>query len=99
MSPTKSVSTKEKSATSTIRSAFIKTETLAQFIRIQLPTELKFGIHKTQSLKIKMEVGINPPAGFSTEAKVLLNPIPFSVLSYQKPDLMAGKIHAILCRP
>lgn len=94
-----SVSSKEKSATSTIRSAFIKAETLAQFIRIQLPTELPFGIHKAQSLKIKMEVDISPPPGFLTEAKILLNPIPFSVLSYQQPDLMAGKIHALLCRP
>lgn len=46
-----------------------------------------------------MEVDINPPGKFKTEAKILLHPIPFSVKTYQLPDLFAGKIHALLCRP
>lgn len=93
------VLSKEKSVVSSICSAFIKADTLAQFLRINLPKSLHLGLHKTQTLKIKMEVDTNPPFGFLTEAKVLFNPIPFSVLTYQKSDLFAGKIHAILCRP
>lgn len=46
-----------------------------------------------------MEVDTDPPEGFQTEVKTLLQPIPFSVKTYSKPDLFAGKIHALLCRP
>lgn len=46
-----------------------------------------------------MEIDICPPQKFSTEAKTLLQPIPFSVKTLIKPDLFAGKVHAILCRP
>ncbi|MBM3701185.1 MAG: nucleotidyl transferase AbiEii/AbiGii toxin family protein [Actinobacteria bacterium] len=41
---------------------------------------------------------IDPPPGFETEARYLLNPIPFSVSTYKIPYLFAGKMHAILCR-
>src|SRR3990167_4879269 len=34
-----------------------------------------------------------------TEVKTLLQPIPFSVKTYVQPDLFAGKVHALLCRP
>jgi len=47
---------------------------------------------------IKIEVDIDPPMGFETEAKYLLNPIPFSINTYKIPYLFAGKMHAILCR-
>lgn len=93
------VTHKDKNQDSTIQSAFIKAGTLAQFLHINVHPSLQVGIHKDQMLKIKLELDINPPAGFFTEAKILLHPIPFSVLTYQKPDLFAGKLHAVLCRP
>ena len=46
-----------------------------------------------------MEVDTNPPNLFNTETKFLLHPIPFSIKSFTEPDLFAGKIHALLCRP
>lgn len=49
-------------------------------------------------LKIKLEVDTDPPGGFSTETRVVLQPIPFAVRVYCLPDLFAGKIHAVLCR-
>jgi hypothetical protein len=39
-----------------------------------------------------------PFIGFETEARFLLNPIPFTVRAYSLPDLFAGKLHALLCR-
>jgi hypothetical protein len=45
-----------------------------------------------------MEVDTNPPPGFVTETRFLLQPIPFAVRSFVLPDLFAGKMHAILCR-
>jgi hypothetical protein len=49
-------------------------------------------------MKIKIEVDIDPPLGFSTETKVLLTPLPFSVKTYAPEDLFAGKMHALLFR-
>ena len=49
-------------------------------------------------MKIKIEVDIDPPLGFSTETKALLNPLPFSVKTYVPEDLFAGKMHALLFR-
>jgi hypothetical protein len=40
----------------------------------------------------------DPPPGFSTEARFLLLPVPFSVRVYGLPWLFAGKMHALLCR-
>ncbi|MCG2741422.1 MAG: nucleotidyl transferase AbiEii/AbiGii toxin family protein, partial [Syntrophaceae bacterium] len=44
------------------------------------------------------EVDTDPPPGFSTENKFVLQPIPFSVRTFVLPDLFAGKMHAVLCR-
>ena len=52
----------------------------------------------TALLKIKLEVDTDPPPGFMTQTRYLLQPIPFAVRAYVLPDLLAGKMHAILCR-
>ena len=49
-------------------------------------------------LKIKIEVDTDPPPGFDTETRFLLQPIPFSVRAFSLPDMFAGKMHAVLCR-
>jgi predicted nucleotidyltransferase component of viral defense system len=92
------VYTLDKSSQGQIQSAFIKTGTKLQMISIGTPVELYKSIPSNQTLKIKFEIDVDPPSGFETEAKTLLQPIPFSIQTYRKPDLFAGKIHAILCR-
>lgn len=94
-----SVETKVKNINTNIESAFIKAETKKQLILIDISPDIANRIHHMNSIKIKMEVDINPPGKFNTESKILLQPIPFSVRTYQLPDLFAGKIHALLCRP
>ena len=94
-----SVETKNKQLLSNIESAFIKAESKKQLLVIEAPQDMVKSIHRMQTIKIKMEVDINPPGLFSTETKFLLHPIPFSLRSFIKPDLFAGKIHALLCRP
>jgi predicted nucleotidyltransferase component of viral defense system len=89
---------KEKIKDSAVQSAFIKTGTLQNMILINTPEQFINKIHLNQTLKIKLEVDIDPPANFETEAKYLLQPIPFSVNVYTPPDLFAGKLHALLCR-
>ena len=89
---------KEKSAQSAIESAFIKTGTLQNLISIDAPTRISKRIPSNRLIKIKLEIDIDPPLGFETEAKYLLQPIPFSVNAYKPPYLFAGKMHALLCR-
>ena len=92
-----SVENKCKTTNSAIESAFIKANTIKQLLVIKVPGKV-IHVHPRQVIKIKMEVDTNPPSGFTTEAKRLLLPIPFSVLTYSQQDLFAGKIHALLCR-
>lgn len=79
---------KNKSINSNIESAFLKEETTIYNLRFK--TE--------KSLKIKLEVDINPPLGFSTEQKLLLLPFSFMTNCYTLPSLFAGKMHAMLYR-
>jgi hypothetical protein len=81
-----------------IESAFLKTNTHRELLVIEADKGLVRGIHPRQSLKIKIEVDTDPPAGFLTETRYVLMPIPFSVRSFCLPDLFAGKLHAVLCR-
>ena len=91
------VEQKEKK-NSNIESAFIKAGTVKNFIEINVPSDLLKSISNSKMLKIKIEVDIDPPGMFETEAKYIFNPIPFSVSTYKIPYLFAGKMHAILCR-
>lgn len=93
-----SVQRKEKKVKTNIESAFIKAGTIQNMIIIETPSNLSKKININKNLKIKIEVDIDPPQGFETEAKYLLNPIPFSLNTYSLPDLFAGKMHALLCR-
>ena len=92
-----SVETKRKTTRSAIESAFIKANTIKQLLTIK-PVNEALNTHHMHVIKIKMEVDTNPSPGFTTEAKRLLLPIPFSVLTYSQQDLFAGKLHALLCR-
>lgn len=93
-----SVEKKEKTANTKIESAFIKTNTHQELIRIGVPEFSYKGLHPRASLKIKLEVDTDPPKGFGTEAKTLLQPLPVNVRIYKPSDLFAGKMHALLCR-
>ena len=89
---------RRKKRPSAIESAFLKTKTYRQLMVIEAAQELLRGLHPAKSLKIRLEVDTDPPAGFQTETRYVLQPIPFSVRVYSLPDLFAGKLHAILCR-
>jgi len=92
------VSQKEKKLVSQIQSAFLKGNTLQHFIQIFPGYHFVSEFSHNDSIKIKMEVDINPPLGATYELKYLLNPLPFAVKGYDLPSLFSGKIHALLCR-
>ena len=92
------ISSKQKSIDSNITSAFLKGDTLEHILKF-FPNKVE---HKYNSLlkdiKIKFEVDINPPNGATYEQQYKLFPSPHQIKLYDKESLLAGKIHAILCR-
>lgn len=81
-----------------IASAFLKAATLEQMLVTEIPTDLSAAIYPGKKIRIKIEVDTLPPAGFQTELKPLLDPIPFQPRVGTLPSLFAGKMHAVLCR-
>ncbi|MEG1612385.1 MAG: nucleotidyl transferase AbiEii/AbiGii toxin family protein [Alistipes sp.] len=82
------ITKKEKKTFGTVESAFLKDDTETY--------DLSFRTEK--SLKIKIEVDINPPLEFATEQRLLLHPFSFMSRCFTLPDLYAGKMHALLYR-
>ncbi len=89
---------KEKTARSKVQSAFLKADTARHLLIIDTAEPLLRRIPHGQAIKIRIEVDTDPPPGFETESKFLLQPVPFGVRTYVLPDLFAGKMHAVLCR-
>jgi len=92
------VEMQEPAAESAIRSAFMKGGTRQQLLVLSAGEDLVRMIPQGQILKIKLEIDTDPPPGFETELRYLFRPVPFAVRVYALPDLLAGKVHAVLCR-
>ncbi len=88
----------DKAVESAVQSAFLKANTRSELLVIESGEELMSQVAAGQVLKVKIEVDTDPPPGFSTQTRYLLQPIPFAVRCYSLPDLFAGKMHAILFR-
>lgn len=82
------ISKKEKKTFGRVESAFLKDNTATY--------DLKFQTEK--SIKIKIEVDIDPPMKFATEQRLLLLPYSFMTRCFVLPDLYAGKMHALVFR-
>lgn len=93
-----SVTTKPKTARRAVQFAFLKAGTLEHLLTIGAGAAITRGMPGNQTIKVKLEVDRDPPGGFGTETHFLLRPLPFSVRAYTLPDLLAGKMHAILFR-
>lgn len=77
-----------------VKKAFIKDDSIGKIIELSYP-QLK---GRLPTIKIKLEVDTNPPAGSGAELKYLDFPFLSSVSVQDKPSLFASKIHALLCR-
>jgi len=93
-----SVDRKEKGAEAQIESAFIKGNTIKNLLAISVPESYTAKIHRNKQLKVKIEVDVDPPGNAEYDVETLLMPIPFQVKLFSKPDLFAGKLHAVICR-
>ncbi len=92
------IAIKEPGMDRAVRSAFLKADTITELLTIGAPPELLTELPRGQQVKIKLEIDTDPPPGFSTETRFLLQPVPFAVRVYEPPDLFAGKMHALLFR-
>ena len=77
-----------------VKRAFLKETSFGKVL------ELKHGFLPSdkQSIKIKLEIDVNPPAGSLYETHYLDYPYPFSVVCQDLSSLFAGKCHSLLCR-
>lgn len=92
------INTKQKSIDSNITSAFLKGDTLEHILKFFPNEENNKYSSLFKDIKIKFEVDINPPRGATYEEQYKLLPSPHQIKLYDKESLLAGKIHAILCR-
>jgi len=86
------IHSKIKTNQSNVKSAFLKSDTSMHVLSLDVDLKL----HKP--IKIRFEVDTNPPLGFETEEKLLLQPFSFYVKCFSLKDLYAGKMHALLFR-
>ncbi len=91
------ITQKEKSKESGIRSAFLKGNT-KEHIMLFYADNATTGIAGNEQIKIKFEVDVLPPKGASFEHKYRLLPAPYEITLYDMPSLFAGKLHAVICR-
>ena len=79
---------KHKGRPSSVESAFLK----------ESSEVFKIGFTTQKQIKVKIEVDIDPPPGFSTEQKLLVKPVSRWIRAYSIGDLFAGKVSAALFR-
>lgn len=89
---------KEKTKESTIRSAFLKGNTKEHLLLFYADEKAAGSVSPNETVRIKWEVDVNPPAFATFEHRYRLLPVPYEVKLYDMPSLFAGKIHAVLCR-
>jgi hypothetical protein len=92
------IESRAKPVGAAIQSAFLKADTRTQMITVEFDKGIIQKVPRNQVLKIRLEIDIDPPPGFSTEVRYLLRPVPFAVRTFSLPDFFAGKMHAVLCR-
>lgn len=88
----------DKAVRGPIQSGFLKANTRKELLTIEAPDNIAQSLPPGQTLKVRIEIDTDPPPGFTTETRYLLQPVPFPVRTYSQPDLFAGKMHAVLCR-
>lgn len=90
------VEQKTKNKESQIQSAFLKGDT-SEHLLLFFPNE-RIQAASGEKVKVKFEIDTNPAPYAQFELRYRLLPEPYQVCIYDQPSLLAGKIHAVLCR-
>ena len=55
--------------------------------------------HRDETLSVKADVDTNPPAGAVTRTRLIRRHVSLRLHHHDRASLLAGKLHAVLCRP
>ncbi|MHB0896103.1 MAG: nucleotidyl transferase AbiEii/AbiGii toxin family protein [Spirochaetales bacterium] len=88
----------EKSGDSAIESAFMKMNTKKTLISIGLSPRITAVVPGNRLIKVKFEADTRPSLEFSTEVRILLEPLPIGIRTYTPSCMFASKCHALLMR-
>ncbi|MFM1793092.1 MAG: hypothetical protein RLZZ252_1446 [Bacteroidota bacterium] len=86
-----------KGNSSTIDSAFLKSDTVWGELMFENSVS-PIPISSKPRIKIKVELDVEPPLKFETENQLLIRPFSFYVTCFTLPNLFAGKMHALIYR-
>ena len=92
-----SITQKEKTAKSQIKSAFVKANT-REHLLLFFDSNSAVHVPNNENIKIKIEIDTLPPDFATFERKFRLLPAPYEINLYDEASLFAGKIHAVICR-
>lgn len=89
---------REKKTQTAVKSAFLKTSTVQELLKIGVHSSLLKAVHVDTLIRIKIEIDTNPILGFAYEQKFLFQPVPVSIRCVNEECLFVGKMHAALFR-
>jgi predicted nucleotidyltransferase component of viral defense system len=89
---------KEKVSETAIKSAFLKTPTVQELLKIGVHWDFLKGVHPDTLIRIKVEIDTDPTLEYDTEQKFLSQPLPVSIRCVNEENLFACKMHAALFR-
>ena len=77
-----------------VRKAFVKTDSIGRILSLELP----FARHRPRTIRIKLEVDTNPPAGAALDTRYITFPVTAAVTCMDLASGFGSKCHALLCR-
>jgi hypothetical protein len=77
-----------------VRKAFLKTDSIGQILSLELP----FARNRPRTIRIKLEVDTNPPAGATLDTRFITFPVTAAVTCMDLVSGFGSKCHALLCR-
>ena len=81
-----------------IKSAFLKTPTVQELLKIGVHSGLLKGVHPDTLIRVKVEIDTDPITGYGYEENFLSQPVAVSIRCVDEESLFAGKMHAALFR-
>lgn len=89
---------KEKKNQTAVKSAFLKTPTVQELLKIGVHSNILKGVHTETMIRIKVEIDTDPLVGYAYEQKFLSQPVPVSIRCVNEECLFACKMNAALFR-
>lgn len=76
-----------------------RTAVASAFVKFRgLLYEAGLSPHADEVLTVRVEIDTNPPEGARTETRMVRRFVMLNLLHYDRPSLLAGKLHAVLTR-